>query len=236
MKYFSSLPVYIFERIAGGGNIGAGLAQILEKNHQVKLIERSPKRAEQLTSELNETLVFAGDSSDQELLTEENIDQFDIFIAVTNDDEANIMSSLLAKKLGVRKTMVLIQRDAYIDLVHGSTIDIAISPQQATISALLTHVRRGAIDNVYSLRGGAAEAIEIVAKGDEKSSKVVGRAIKNIKLPPGATIGAVVRGNEVLIAHSNTLINEEDHVILFLVNKRYICDIEKLFQVSAIYF
>ncbi len=222
--------------IAGGGNIGAGLAQILEKNHQVKLIERSPKRAEQLTSELNETLVFAGDSSDQELLTEENIDQFDIFIAVTNDDEANIMSSLLAKKLGVRKTMVLIQRDAYIDLVHGSTIDIAISPQQATISALLTHVRRGAIDNVYSLRGGAAEAIEIVAKGDEKSSKVVGRAIKNIKLPPGATIGAVVRGNEVLIAHSNTLINEEDHVILFLVNKRYICDIEKLFQVSAIYF
>ncbi len=222
--------------IAGGGNIGAGLARILEKNHQVKLIERSPKRAEQLTSELNDTLVFAGDSSDQELLTEENIDQFDIFIAVTNDDEANIMSSLLAKKLGVRKTMVLIQRDAYIDLVHGSTIDIAISPQQATISALLTHVRRGAIDNVYSLRGGAAEAIEIVAKGDEKSSKVVGRAIKNIKLPPGATIGAVVRGNEVLIAHSNTLIHEEDHVILFLVNKRYICDIEKLFQVSAIYF
>jgi len=229
-------PAYKRIMIVGGGNIGAGLARILESDHQVKLIERSPKRAEQLTSELNETLVFAGDSSDQELLTEENIDQFDIFIAVTNDDEANIMSSLLAKKLGVRKTMVLIQRDAYIDLVHGSTIDIAISPQQATISALLTHVRRGAIDNVYSLRGGAAEAIEIVAKGDEKSSKVVGRAIKNIKLPPGATIGAVVRGNEVLIAHSNTLINEEDHVILFLVNKRYICDIEKLFQVSAIYF
>jgi len=229
-------PAYKRIMIAGGGNIGGGLARILEKNHQVKLIERSQKRAEQLTSELNDTLVFAGDSSDQELLTEENIDQFDIFIAVTNDDEANIMSSLLAKRLGVRKTMVLIQRDAYIDLVHGSTIDIAISPQQATISALLTHVRRGAIDNVYSLRGGAAEAIEIVAKGDEKSSKVVGRAIKNIKPPPGATIGAVVRGSEVLIAHSNTLIHEEDHVILFLVNKRYIYDIEKLFQVSAIYF
>ncbi|ALO33291.1 potassium transporter peripheral membrane component [Colwellia sp. MT41] len=229
-------PAYKRIMIAGGGNIGAGLARILEKNHQVKLIERSQKRAEQLTSELNNTLVFVGDSSDQELLMEENIDQFDLFIAVTNDDEANIMSSLLAKRLGVRKTMVLIQRDAYIDLVHGSTIDIAISPQQATISALLTHVRRGAIDNVYSLRGGAAEAIEIVAKGDAKSSKVVGRAIKNIKLPPGATIGAIVRGSEVLIAHSNTLIHEEDHVILFLVNKRYIYDIEKLFQVSATYF
>jgi len=229
-------PAYKRIMIVGGGNIGAGLARILESNHQVKLIERSPERAAQLTSELDQTLVFNGDSSDIELLAEENIDQFDVFIAVTNDDEANIMSSLLAKKLGVRKTMVLIQRDAYIELVHGGAIDIAISPQQATISALLTHVRRGTIDNVYSLRGGAAEAIEIVAKGDEKSSKVVGRAIKNIKLPPGTTIGAIVRGSEVLIAHSNTLIREEDHVVLFLVNKRYICDVEKLFQVSAIYF
>lgn len=222
--------------IAGGGNIGAGLAKSLETHHQVKLIERSPQRAAQLASQLNNTLVFIGDSSDQELLMEEHIDQFDVFIAVTNDDEANIMSSLLAKKLGVRKTMVLIQRDAYIDLVQGSTIDIAISPQQATISALLTHVRKGAIDNVYSLRGGAAESIEIVAKGDENSSKVVGREIRAIKLPPGTTIGAVVRDDEVIIAHSNTVIQEEDHVILFLVNKRYISDVEKLFQISALYF
>ena len=222
--------------IAGGGNIGAGLARILETNHEVKLIEHSVKRANQLASELDNTIVFHGDSSDQELLVEEHIDQFDVFIAVTNDDEANIMSSLLAKRLGVRKTMVLIQRSAYIDLVHGSNIDIAMSPQHATISALLTHVRKGTIENVYSLRGGAAEAIEIVAKGDENSSKVVGRAIKSIKLPPGTTIGAIVRGNEVLIAHSNTMIMEEDHVILFLVNKKYISDVEKLFQVAAIYF
>jgi len=222
--------------IAGGGNIGAGLARILEKNHQVKLIERSPKRAEYLASDLNDTLVFTGDSSDQELLMEEHIDQFDVFIAVTNDDEANIMSSLLAKRLGVRKAMVLIQRSAYIDLVHGSDIDIAVSPQHATISALLTHVRRGSIDNVYSLRGGAAEAIEIIAKGDEKSSKVVGRTIQSIKLPPGTTIGAIVRQEEVLIAHSNTKIQTEDHVILFLVNKRYISDVEKLFHVDALTF
>jgi trk system potassium uptake protein TrkA len=222
--------------IAGGGNIGAGLARILEKNHQVKLIERTPKRAEYLASELNDTIVFTGDSSDQELLLEEHIDQFDVFIAVTNDDEANIMSSLLAKRLGVRKAMVLIQRSAYIDLVHGSDIDIAVSPQHATISALLTHVRRGSIDNVYSLRGGAAEAIEIIAKGDEKSSKVVGRMIQSIKLPPGTTIGAIVRQEEVLIAHSNTKIMSEDHVILFLVNKRYIYDVEKLFHVDALTF
>jgi len=140
---------------------------------------------------------------------EEHIDQFDVFIAVTNDDEANIMSSLLAKRLGVRKAMVLIQRSAYIDLVHGSNIDIAVSPQHATISALLTHVRRGNINNVYSLRGGAAEALEIVAKGDEKSSKVVGKSIQQIKLPPGTTIGAIVRNDEVLIAHSHTKIEAE---------------------------
>ncbi|MFT5757929.1 MAG: trk system potassium uptake protein TrkA [Alteromonadaceae bacterium] len=222
--------------IAGGGNIGAGLAKILEKNHEVKLIEHSAKRAEHLAEELNDTLVFTGDSSDQELLIEEHIDHFDVFIAVTNDDEANIMSSLLAKRLGVRKAMVLIQRSAYIDLVHGSNIDIAVSPQHATISALLTHVRKGNIDNVYSLRGGAAEAIEIAAQGDEKSSKVVGRTIQEIKLPPGVSIGAIVRDEEVIIAHSNTKILSNDHVIIFLVNKRFISDVESLFQLDALSF
>ena len=227
-------PAYKRVMIAGGGNIGAGLARSLEKNHQVKLIEHNPKRAAYLASQLQDTLVFVGDSSDQELLTEEHIDQFDVFIAVTNDDEANIMSSLLAKRLGVRKAMVLIQRSAYIDLVHGSNIDIAVSPQHATISALLTHVRKGSIDNVYSLRGGAAEAIEIVAKGNEHSSKVVGRTISSLKLPPGTTIGAIVRNEEVLIAHSDTKIFAEGHVILFLVNKRYISDVEKLFYVDPL--
>jgi trk system potassium uptake protein TrkA len=229
-------PAYKRIMIAGGGNIGAGLARLLEKNHQVKLIERTPGRANYLASELNDTLVFVGDSSDQELLMEEQIDQFDVFIAVTNDDEANIMSSLLAKRLGVRKAMVLIQRSAYTDLVHGSDIDIAVSPQHATISALLTHVRKGSIDNVYSLRGGAAEAIEIVAKGDANSSKVIGRTIDSLKLPPGTTIGAIVRDDEVLIAHSDTKILTEDHVVLFLVNKRYISDVEKLFYVDPLQF
>ena len=229
-------PAYKRIMIAGGGNIGSGLARLLEKNHQVKLIERSPDRAEYLASELSDTLVFTGDSSDQELLLEEHIDNFDVFIAVTNDDEANIMSSLLAKRLGVRKAMVLIQRDAYVDLLHGSNIDIAVSPQHATISALLTHVRRGNIANVYSLRGGSAEAIEIAAQGDERSSKVVGRTIKSLKLPPGANIGAIVRGNEVIIAHSNTKILSQDQVIIFLVNKRYISEVEALFQLDALSF
>ncbi|AQP99770.1 MULTISPECIES: Trk system potassium transporter TrkA [Pseudoalteromonas] len=221
--------------IAGGGNIGAGLARSLEKNHTVKLIERSKERAEQLSEMLDNTVVFCGDASDQELLSEEHIEQVDVFIAVTNDDEANIMSAMLAKRMGAQKTMVLIQRGAYVDLVQGGEIDIAISPQQATISALLTHVRRGDIVNVYSLRKGAAEAIEAVAHGDENTSKVVGRAIADIKLPAGTTIGAIVRNDDVLIAHDDTIILSGDHVIMFLIDKKHINVVEKLFQVSAIF-
>ncbi|MBE0358054.1 Trk system potassium transporter TrkA [Pseudoalteromonas aliena] len=221
--------------IAGGGNIGAGLARSLEKNHTVKLIERSKERAEQLSEMLDNTVVFCGDASDQELLSEEHIEQVDVFIAVTNDDEANIMSAMLAKRMGAQKTMVLIQRGAYVDLVQGGEIDIAISPQQATISALLTHVRRGDIVNVYSLRKGAAEAIEAVAHGDENTSKVVGRAIAAIKLPAGTTIGAIVRNDDVLIAHDDTIILSGDHVIMFLIDKKHINVVEKLFQVSAIF-
>lgn len=221
--------------IAGGGNIGSGLARSLEKNHTVKLIERSKERAEQLSEILDNTVVFCGDASDQELLSEEHIEQVDVFIAVTNDDEANIMSAMLAKRMGAQKTMVLIQRGAYVDLVQGGEIDIAISPQQATISALLTHVRRGDIVNVYSLRKGAAEAIEAVAHGDENTSKVVGRAIADIKLPVGTTIGAIVRNDDVLIAHDDTIIMSGDHVIMFLIDKTQINVVEKLFQVSAIF-
>lgn len=228
-------PAYKRIMIAGGGHIGAGLARILEKNHQVKLIERNPVRAEYLSNELNNTLVFIGDSSDTELLKEEHIDQIDVFVAVTNDDEANIMSAMLAKKLKARKTIALIQRNAYLDLV-GSNLDIAVSPQQATISALLSHIRKGGIVNAYSLRRGAAEAVETIAHGDEQSSKVVGKEIQSIKLPPGTTIGAIVRGDEVLIAHSTTVIQSDDHVILFLVDKKYIHQVEKLFSVSAIFF
>lgn len=221
--------------IAGGGNVGFGLARALEKTHSVKLIERGKERAEFLSSALDNTVVYVGDASDPELLEEENIEQVDVFIAVTNDDEANIMSAMLAKRMGAQKTMVLIKRGAYVDLLQGGEVDIAVSPQQATISALLTHIRRGDIVNVYSLRRGAAEAIEAVARGDASTSKVVGKTIGELKLPPGTTIGAIVRGDEVLIAHDNTQIESDDHIILFMVDKKHIVEVEKLFQVSAIF-
>ncbi|MBL4851859.1 MAG: Trk system potassium transporter TrkA [Gammaproteobacteria bacterium] len=218
--------------IAGGGNIGLHLAEALENDYQVKVIERDPTHAREISERLDKTIVLVGDAADQELLQEENIANTDVFCAVTNDDEANILSSLLAKRLGANKVMVLINRAAYVDLIQSGEIDIAISPQQATIGSLLTHVRRGDVVVVHSLRRGAAEAIEAVAHGDPSSSKVVGRRLEQIKLPPGTTIGAIVRGEEVIIAHHDVVIEAEDHVILFMVDKRRIHEVERLFQVG----
>ena len=226
--------------IAGGGNIGLRLTRELENRYSVRLIEQNAKRCEHLSEQLNKAIVLKGSASDKELLLEENIEDTDVFIALTNDDEANIMSSLLAKRLGARKVMTLINNPAYVDLIQGGEIDIAISPQQTTIGSLLTHVRRGDTVNVHSLRRGAAEAIEIIAHGDTRSSKVVGRTIDEINLPEGANIGAIVREkngvSEVLIAHDNVVVESGDHVILFLVDKKHIRDIELLFQVGFTFF
>ncbi|MCP3665255.1 MAG: Trk system potassium transporter TrkA [Gammaproteobacteria bacterium] len=224
-----------FKRLmfAGGGNIGKRLASALENDYQVKLIECDKQRAERVAEDLQKTIVLHGDVADEDLMLEENIESTDLFCAVTNDDEANILSAMLAKRLGARKVMALINRPAYVDMVQSGPIDIAISPQHATIGTLLTHVRRGDVVMVHSLRRGAAEAIEAVAHGDSSSSKVVGRSIDEIPLPRGTSIGAVVRGKDVLVAHHDTVIQAEDHVILFLVDKRQIPEVEKLFQVSV---
>ncbi len=218
--------------IVGGGNIGKRLARTLENDYQVKLIDHNAQRAAELANDLENTIVLNGTASDGNLLIEENIENTDIFCAVTNDEEANILSAMLAKSLGAHKVMALINRAAYVDLIQGGEIDIAISPQQSTISSLLAHVRRGDVVKVHSLRRGAAEAIEAIAHGDKTTSKVVGRQIDQLKLPQGTTIGAIVRGDEVIIAHHNTVIEPEDHVILFLVDKKYIADVERLFQVG----
>lgn len=222
--------------IAGGGNIGLRLAEGIEQRYQVKIIESNLQRCDFLAQHLDKAIVLNGEASQQDLLIEENIEDTDVFLALTNDDEANIMSSLLAKKLGAKKVMTIINNPAYVDLVQGGEIDIAISPQQATIGSLLTHVRRGDVVKVHSLRRGAAEAIEAVAHGDQASSKVVGRTIENIDLPEGTTIGAIVRNDEVLIAHDDIVIETNDHVILFLVDRKRIREVERLFQVGFSFF
>ena len=223
--------------LAGGGNIGKRLAQALENKYSVKILDHNARRTEELSCDLNNTIVLLGDTADEDLLLEENIDQMDVFCALTNDDEANILSSMLAKRLGARKVMSLINRHAYVDLMESEgTIDVAISPQQITISGLLAHVRRGDVVAVHSLRRGAAEAIEAIAHGDSANSKVVGKSVEQIKLPKGTTIGAIIRGDEVIMAHHDVVIENEDHLILFLLDKTKFNAVEKLFQVGVSFF
>lgn len=221
--------------LAGGGHIGKRLALALEHDYQIKIIEHNPKRARYISEALNNTTVLLGDASDEDLLIEENIEDADIFCALTNADETNIISSMLAKKLGVNTTLALINRGSYVDLVRHQIIDIAISPSQATLSSLLAHVRKGDVVKVHSLRHGAAEAIEAIAHGDERSSKIVGRTVGELFLPPGTTIGAIVRAGKLCIIHHDTKILADDHLIMLVTDKKYVQEVEKLFQVGVIF-
>lgn len=245
--------------IAGGGKIGKRMALTLENDYQVKIIEHNYQASERLAEEVNHALVLHGDATDETLLESEGIAEVDMFCALTNDDENNIMSALLAKRMGAHKVVALINRRVYVDLVQSGGIDIAISPAQVTIGSLLAYVRHGDVAAVHSLRRGAAEALELVAHGDARSSRVVGKKVEEIELPRGATIGAIVRGLpetevhsgggvfrdyeedrtqsdhdvQVIIAHHDTIIESEDHVILFVINRKMIRQVEKLFQVNV---
>lgn len=222
--------------IAGGGHIGERLSHALESHHRVKIIEHDLTRCAGLSERLDRTVVLHGSATSKRLLEEENIQQCDIFCALTDDDEVNIMSSLLAKRVGANKVLALINNAAYMDLVQEGEIDIAISPQQITIGGLLPHVRRGDIVNACSLRQGAAEAIEVIVHGDTQSSKVAGRSIGAIGLPKGTTIAAVVRDKKVLIAHDDVVVASGDHVVLLVFDKQHIHHVERLFQVGLSFF
>lgn len=227
--------------IAGGGKVGLRLARRLEGQCQIKLIEHDRQRCEYLATQLpTDTLVLQGDGTDEDLLTDENVGGIDLFLALTSDDEDNILSAMLAKRLGARRVLALINRRAYAEMMQGSTIDIAVSPAQTVIGELLAHVRRGDVVAVHSLRRGAAEALEGVARGDAKTSRLVGRRVEQIGLPAGARIGALVRGAgrgcRVLMPHHDTVIETDDHLVIFIPNKRMVREVEKLFQVSATFF
>lgn len=224
--------------IAGGGNIGARLAKNLgERGYNVRIIEQDLARCERLASTLpDNVLVLHGNGTDESLLQREGIEEMDTWLALTSDDEDNIMSSLLAKRMGARRVIALINRHAYGELMEGTHIDIAVSPAQATMSELLRYVRRGDIVGAHRLRGGLAEVLELVAHGDRKSSKVVGRRINELVLPKGATIGALVRGEEIIITDQQAVIEPDDHVVIFVSSRTQVPKVEKLFQVSASFF
>ncbi len=250
--------------IAGGGEVGLRLARKLGEEpgrFNAKILECDAARCVKLASELpSHVLVLHGEGTDERLLESESIEDVDLFLALTDDDENNIMSSLLAKRMGARRVLALINRRSYADLMHGTQIDIALSPAQAMLGELLAHVRRGDVQAVHSLRRGVAEALEIVARGDRKSSRVVGRKVSDLRLPPDVHMGLIVRGlpesgavtavqpagaasqlppplpPEVIIPRSHTVIESNDHVVFFLPHKRLVRDVEQLFRVSATFF
>ncbi|MGE8397556.1 MAG: Trk system potassium transporter TrkA, partial [Comamonas sp.] len=241
--------------IAGGGQVSLQLAQELtarSKHFIIKIIESDPQRCEQLAAALpSNVLVLLGSPTDEDLFADENVEETDLFLALTEDDENNIMASLLAKRLGASRVLALINRRSYADLMHGTQIDIALSPAQAMLGEFLAHVRKGDVQAVHSLRRGVAEALEIVARGDRKSSKVVGRKVGDLKLPPEVHIGLIIRGlpdtediraqadgvePEVIIPRSHTVVESNDHVVFFLPNKRLVQEVERLFRVSATFF
>lgn len=241
--------------IGGAGNIGLRVATKLQDRYEVKIIEARPERAEFVANRLDNTLVLAGDTTDEDLLEEENIGDMDLFLALTNDDENNIMSASLAKRMGCKRVVALVNRKAYAEMIQGGPIDIAISPAHVSIGSMLAHVRRGDVAAVHSLRRGAAEALEVVAHGDPKSSRVVGRRIDDIEWPPGVTVAALVRdfayyevvrvrddgtadrrAGRVIIPHGDTVIEAGDHVVIFCLSKRLVRQVEALFQVAASFF
>ena len=233
--------------IAGGGRVGLRLARTVGNSCQIKIIESDGDRCEYLTTQLpDRTLILQGDATDGDLLERENVQDTDLFLALTSDDEDNIMACLLAKRMGAKRVLALINRRAYAELVQGTgtQIDIAISPSQAVIGELLMHVRRGDVASVFSLRRGASEVLEIIVRGDRKSSRVVGRRIDELPRPGDAAIGAIVRyiggegskEREVIIPHHDTVVESGDHVIIFVPRKRMVRQVEKLFQVSATFF
>ena len=217
--------------IAGGGKIGSRLAKATEGKHNIKIIESSPERAKYLSEKLSSSVVLRGSVCDKALLHDENIEGTDVFAAVTNDDEANVMSCLLAKEMGAHKVVALINNPAYVDLVQGKGIDIAIAPSQITIGTFLAEIEGKDVVKVHSLRRGAAEAIETLAKESPSGKEsCIGKELGEISLPEGATIGALIRGNKAKIAHDHVHLRENDHVIVFLTNKKYLKEVKNIFS------
>ena len=218
--------------IAGGGNIGQKLATKLQKKHRVKLIETNRDRCELLSAELQSVVVLFGSATDRSLMVEEDVGSCHVFCALTNNDEVNILSCLMAKNCGAARTISLVNNNDYRRLLEEDNIQIdkLVTPQQITISRLLSYVRGDDVVRVHSLRSGAAEALEAVAHGDESTSGLVGKKLANIPLPHGVTLGALVREDKVMMAHSYLTVEPEDHLIFFVVDKNSLDSVAKLVE------
>ncbi len=214
---------------AGGGHVGVRLALALEKRYQVKIIEKDSRRAEKIANLLKRTIVLHGDAMDTHLLSSENIDKIDVFCALTENDGVNILSSTLAKQLGARKTLCIVNQPLYENLLCCSGIDAAIIPQEPIVGEILKFLRHGDVVQVSEVRGGTAEAMEAVVHGTLNESEVIGRRVAQLHLPPGVILGALVRDGKPIAIHHDEVFQEGDHVVMFLMEKTLIPTVEKLF-------
>lgn len=221
--------------IVGAGNIGLYLARQLELTHpgvRIKLIERDLAHAEAAADRLHQSVVLHGDALDRELLDEANISGTEAIVALTNDDQVNILASLLAKRAGCQRAVALVNNEDYRGLITSLGIDVVVNPRGTTVSTILQYVRRGRIRQVYSLRDGTAEVIEAEAL---KTSGLVGKSLRDMDIPDGIIVGAIVRGEEVVLPRGDTVIEAGDRVILFAMSEM-VRHVEKMFAVRLEYF
>jgi len=221
--------------IFGGGNIGLFLAKQVESDYpwiNTKMIEATPERAETIAAELKKTVVLHGDVLESEILEEANVGSADTVVAVTNDDETNILASLLAKRYGCGRTIALINKATYEPLITTLGIDVVVSPRNITVSTILQHVRRGRIHSVHTLREGFGELIEAEAM---ETSSLVGAPLREADIPPGVLIGAIVRDGQVISPRGDTVIQPKDRVVLFS-SAEAVRKVEKMFSVRLEFF
>ena len=214
--------------IAGGGNIGRHLSENISEDYQVKVIESNEERAEFLSEIIDDVTIINADSSNEDILLEENIEHMDVFCALTNDDEANILSAMLAKKLGSKTVISIINKISYSDLVENQEIDITVSPEDLTMGALLTHIRKGSIVKAHSLMRGNLELLELEIR-DKEDSKIIGKNIEQINISENVIICCIIRDENFIFDISNLLLEKNDRLVC-LVNKKDVKQIEELFE------
>ena len=221
--------------IAGGGIVGMTLADKLSQKFSTKIIEKDLIRSKYLSESLEDTVVLNDDISDESLLDNEGIKEVDYFCSVTNDDQMNILSAKLAKDLGAKKSIAIINKLSYRKLV-SKEIDVVISPEDVTIGSILASVRTSDVVKVHSLGFGEAELLEIIIHGDNKTSKVVGKKVSELELPSGCRIGAIYREGKVILLNEDACIQSNDRLIIYLLHKKDFSKLAKLLQVSIGFF
>jgi trk system potassium uptake protein TrkA len=219
--------------IIGGGRIGFRLARLLDgRSVQAKIIEHNAERCSLLADKLNKVVVLCGDGSDQALLAEENVQDVDVVITLTDDEETNILASLLARRMGAAKTITKISKFSYFTLMSTIGIEQVVSPRLSAINTILQHIRRGKVISAISIKGEQAEVMEAVAM---ETSDIVGKPLKKLSFPKGALVAGIIRQERIIIPSGESVIEPGDRIIIF-ATRMAIPGVEKILAVKLEYF